>query len=48
MTREVGKAKLYRLNNKNPVVARFREFYWAATKAKTRQLIAEKIPIKVK
>ncbi|MDI6737872.1 MAG: hypothetical protein QME12_05150 [Nanoarchaeota archaeon] len=45
MTREVGKAKLYRLNNKNQVVARFREFYWAATKSKTRQIIAEKIAV---
>jgi hypothetical protein len=48
MTREVGKAKLYRLNNKNPVVARFREFYWAATKTKTRQILAEKIPVRVR
>lgn len=48
MTREVGKAKLYRLNDKNPVVARFRELYWAATKAKTRQIVAEKISIRVR
>lgn len=48
MTREVGKAKLYRLNLKNPVVARFKELYWAATKAKTRQLVAEKIPVRAR
>ncbi len=48
MTRVVGKAKLYRLNNKNPVVAKLRDFYWTATKAKTRQLIAEKIPVRAR
>lgn len=48
MTREVGKAKLYRLNNKNPVVARFKELYWEATKAKARQIIAEKIPVRAR
>ena len=48
MTREVGKAKLYRLNNKNPVVLRFKELYWAATKSKTKQLIAEKIPVRIR
>lgn len=28
-TRNVGKAKMYRLNVKNPVVKKFIDFYWA-------------------
>ena len=31
-TRNVGKAKMYRLNFANPVVRKFREFYWETTK----------------
>ena len=36
-TRNVGKARMFRLNFANPVVKRFREFYWETTK---RQLKA--------
>ena len=44
-TRSVGKAKMYRLNHANPVIRKFREFYWETTK---RQLkIFDKRPIKV-
>lgn len=44
-TRKVGKAKMYRLNFANPVVKKFREFYWETAK---RQLkISDKRPIKV-
>ena len=32
-TREVGKAKMYRLNLKNPVVERFIDYYWAVVDA---------------
>ncbi|MBI2546201.1 helix-turn-helix transcriptional regulator [Candidatus Woesearchaeota archaeon] len=32
-TRIVGKAKMYRLNFDNPVVKKFRDFYWETTKA---------------
>ena len=31
-TRNVGKARMFRLNFANPVVKRFREFYWETTK----------------
>ena len=33
-TREVGKAKLYKLNTENTAVKKFREFYWECTKQK--------------
>ena len=33
-TRTVGKAKMFKLNAANPVVARFREFYWETTRQK--------------
>ncbi|MBI2542547.1 hypothetical protein HYV80_07635 [Candidatus Woesearchaeota archaeon] len=32
-TRAVGKAKMYRLNLKNPVVNRFIDYYWAVVDA---------------
>lgn len=46
MTREVGKAKMYKLNMNNPVVKRFKDFYWTTTKLKTRQLIKRQLKIK--
>ncbi len=33
-TRVVGKAKMYRLNLSNPVVKKFRDFYWETIKQK--------------
>ena len=41
-TRTVGKAKMYRLNLDNPVVKKFRDFYWETT----RQKVHEKIKVK--
>jgi len=32
-TRVIGNAKMYQLNFDNPVVERFKDFYWQATKA---------------
>ena len=32
--RIVGKAKMYKLNLSNPVVKKFRDFYWETTKQK--------------
>ncbi|QQG38629.1 MAG: hypothetical protein HYS32_03425 [Candidatus Woesearchaeota archaeon] len=32
IVRTVGKAKMYRLNDKNLVVKKFKEFYWTLTK----------------
>ena len=36
-TRIVGKAKMYRLNLKNPVVGRFIDYYWAVVDAVVRR-----------
>lgn len=32
--REVGKAKLYKLNDSNPIVRKFKDVYWETTKQK--------------
>lgn len=45
--REVGKAKMYKLNLENPIVKRFREFYFETTKQQIHSLIKEKV-VKVK
>ena len=36
-TRVVGKAKMYRLNLKNPVVTKFIDYYWAVVDAVVRR-----------
>ncbi|MBI3034955.1 hypothetical protein HYY71_01405 [Candidatus Woesearchaeota archaeon] len=36
-TRAVGKAKMYRLNLKNPVVNKFIDYYWAVVDAVVRK-----------
>ena len=36
-TRVVGKAKMYRLNLKNPVVNRFIDYYWAVVDSVVRK-----------
>jgi len=36
-TRVVGKAKMYRLNTKNPVVNKFIDYYWAVVDAVVRR-----------
>ena len=41
-TRVVGKAKMYRLNFDNPVVKKFRDFYWETTKYAVHGEIKEK------
>lgn len=41
-TRSVGKAKMYKLNSTNPVIKKFREFYWETTKQKVHEKIKEK------
>jgi transposase len=40
--RVVGKAKMYKLNFKNSIVKKFREFYWETTKNKVHNKIKEK------
>ena len=39
MTRRVGKAKMYRLSDKNPAVVKLKEFYWTTVKSAARQSI---------
>ena len=41
-TRLVGKAKMYTLNQANPIMKKFRDFYWEATKHEVRKSIKEK------
>ena len=40
-TREVGKAKMYKLNYSNPAVKKFRGFYWEITKYYTNFFLCE-------
>ncbi|MFH1916762.1 MAG: hypothetical protein ABIJ21_05840 [Nanoarchaeota archaeon] len=42
-TRTVGKAKMYKLNTINPVIKKFREFYWETTKQHTHNKLKEQI-----
>ncbi len=44
-TRNVGKAKMYRLNFANPVIKRFREFYWETTKRQLKSSNSGKIKV---
>ena len=39
-TRTVGKAKMYKLNTENPIIRRFRDFYWEITKQAVRKEMA--------
>ena len=41
-TRAVGKAKMYRLNSENPVIKKFRDFYWETTRQSVHENIKEK------
>ena len=41
-SRVVGKAKMYKLNFSNPVVKKFRDFYWETTKQLVHEEIKEK------
>ncbi len=47
-TRTVGKAKMYKLDISNPVVKKFRDFYWETTKQDVHAKTGEKIEIKAK
>ena len=43
-TRDVGNAKLYKLNTRNPIVKKFIEYYWAVVES----AVEEKLGIKSK
>ena len=47
-TRQVGKARMYQLNKKNPVVKEFEKFYWFTTKAYVRKHILGQEKVKLK
>ena len=40
-TRIVGKAKMYKLNFANPIIKKFRDFYWETTKQKIHEEFKE-------
>ncbi len=42
-TRDVGKAKLYKLNDKNIIVQKFKEFYWETVRHKVNATIKVKV-----
>ena len=46
-TRVVGKARMYKLDFSNPVVKKFRDFYWETTKHAVHEGVKEKKMIAV-
>ena len=47
-TRNVGKAKLFKLNSKEPVVQKFKALYWVAIKKETEKLLKPKIKVLIR
>ena len=45
-TRTVGKAKMYKLDLSNPVVKKFRDFYWETTKQRVHEKIKEEMIVR--
>ncbi len=45
-TRTVGKAKMYKLSSANPVIKKFRDFYWETTRQKVHENIKEEIVVR--
>ncbi|MCK5107774.1 MAG: hypothetical protein KAQ83_03525 [Nanoarchaeota archaeon] len=45
-TRTIGKAKMYKLNFGNPIIKKFRNFYWETTKQKVHNKITRKVIIR--
>jgi len=44
--RTVGKAKMYKLDLSNPIVMKFRDFYWETTKQKVHDGLEEELMVK--
>lgn len=44
-TRIVGRAKMYTLNLSNPVMKKFRDFYWETTKQQVHRNLKEDIAV---
>ena len=45
-TRTVGKAKMYKINADNPVMKKFRDFYWETTKHPVHQKLTKGLTLK--
>ena len=45
-TRVVGKAKMYKLNLANPIIQRFRDFYWETTKHHIHGKLEQKVSVR--
>ena len=45
-TRTVGKAKMYKLNLSNPVIKKFRDFYWETIKQKIHEKVKKEIVVR--
>ena len=43
LTRELGRAKLYKLNKNNEIVKNFEKFYWTITKSEIRKELNKEI-----
>jgi hypothetical protein len=50
MTRKVGKAKMYQLDQKSPLAKKFRDFYWTVIKEEMHKELTRrgKLPVTVK
>jgi hypothetical protein len=44
-TRNVGRAKMYKLNRNNPITSKFVEFYWSITKQSIRKELGKEITV---
>jgi len=42
-TREIGKAKMFKLNFENPIMQKFKQFYWETTKLKTEEMFEKSV-----
>lgn len=41
--RTIGRAKMYRLNDHNTIVKKFKDLYWATTRKAVHELVSEKM-----
>ncbi len=45
-TRVVGKARMYRLNTSNPIIRKFRDFYWETTRQRVHREVRSETILK--
>lgn len=46
-TRQIGNAKMYKINLGNPIVKKFKAFYWEVTKQRVHEELDKKAVVKV-